>query len=165
MKIWLIPEQFKQINWQAAIGQRWTKVGRRGEGEPAGVFAYEPPHYLQMGSNHSSLPFFFFFFSQYVINLVRLRNIVVNINRVIFWHINVYIQSAGCGSGLINSISWRNAAANESPHLGTAHNWSLQLALHSIVSWQHFRAPELVRVHMVIKKATPPPHPLFFPVS
>lgn len=37
-------------------------------------------------------------------------------------------------------------------HLGTTHNWSLQPTLHSIVSWQHFRAPELLKVYTVIKK-------------
>ncbi len=38
-------------------------------------------------------------------------------------------------------------------HPGTPYNWSLQPTLHSVVSWQHLRVPELVKVHMVFKKA------------
>lgn len=65
-----------------------------------------------------SLLFFLLFFFSIADQFSMAHNIAVNINRVIFWHINVYIQSAGCGSGLINSISWRNAPANESPTKG-----------------------------------------------
>lgn len=74
--------------------------------EEEGFLASEPPHYLRVGSNHCCLlsAFFSFFFS-IADQFSMAHNIAVNINGVIFWHINVYIQSAGCGSGLINSIS------------------------------------------------------------
>ena len=48
--LWILPTALKKRNGEGSRGER---VGR-------GVFSYEPHHYLQVGSNNSSRPLFFF---------------------------------------------------------------------------------------------------------